>query len=701
MRRITLTGLVLIWLAFAQVPKPFISGPVSAGASKLEGNFSPLPAGVAPQLELLVAGQSSPANFDVNLARGTFSASADKPFAAGEKISVRLTAAGAKQESDSLEVQKVFPPELLAIDAIYGASKITVRFKPVRQPAGKLSLNVQVDQSQEFPHTISADDAPKGTTDVTLRVPLFSNTNLPRVRVTPAVSSGEPGKAMEVEAAPAAVRVKGPLTEGDYVISGSTHPSVKRVCVAVFGGGLSGAAAEGAISRAVTEVRTCPDAGRRLFEQKVEDYGTKREAGKARTKSVAQATEKTPEILAAEELQAVAPVGGPLLEEQEVAVDAKTGLFEFKLSRPLPNGAVALVREVLTEGRRGPEVAIGGPDPIYVNSAGLDWGRVRGVFTVGAAIGQANESFGRADPYVGFYVDGPFFNHLIAKSIDPKTAPKVRDLFDNKPAGIALHWLAAVRLTQTGTVGEIGAIAPTLQQAQSAVFMAGLYAPIRFRGFDWVYRGTQYSAYFAPLGKIGVTALKDGVLLKRTTTSSVNKLNPCPDGVDCDAVAIKDGPKTTLTRSMGSAPFASYGLRLGVMSYEFMGVTRRNRQVAPDPVMYVDLMWGPNQAYTTPGRADSTKEVSDNLVARTRTTTTTKLQGFTFEPRFSAEARMKLPYIPAEVGVDINQNWKAPVAGIASASPDDAKIAFTDFRFVFGFRLDAAKSLFPIFAKKK
>ncbi len=695
MKQILLTAItcfVFVSGASAQAPKPFLHGPVSEGVSAVEGNFNPLASGTAPLLDLLVDGRRVPAEFEVNLTRGTFAVEADDPFEAGKMVSVRLTVNGSTATSDAIKVSTVTPLTVLSVDAVYGAAKIAVRMKPIARPAAKYSLDVAVADSQNFRYPLSADELMKGAADIPLQSPLLARDAYPVVTVTPQVLS-KYGEARTVTAEPAGIRLKAPLTEGDTVITGSAHSSVKRVCVAVFGGGVTDADAKDPGDPAPV-VRNCREAARRIYDGRVAAIQGKSTDQRFQALAAADIPEKR---------AALDEVSGPLLEEQEVTPDAKTGAFEFKLSRPLPAGASIFAREVLVDAPGGVQVALGGPDPVRVDSAGLDWGRVRGVFTVGASIGQTNNSFAKADPYVGFYLDGPFFNNLIAKydKPDPKRA-RPRDLFGTKKFGISAHWLTAVRLTQTGTLTEIGGVTPGLQQAQSAVFMGGLYVPMRVSGMDWVYRGTQYSAYVAPLAKAGVTAVRDGVALGRTVTTVTTKIDPCPMGIDCIGTAKKEGPTEKFTRSNGTAPFAGLGVRLGVMSYEFMGATRRNRQVAPDPVMYLDLLWGPNQAYTSPGELVSRPpRDARNTATGTVTTTSVQSQNFTFESRFSVEARAKLPYIPAEIGVDVNQNWRRPVASLAGAPDDGGKIQYTDFRFIVGFRLDAAKTLFPIFAKKK
>ena len=213
---------------------------------------------------------------------------------------------------------------------------------------------------------------------------------------------------------------------------------------------------------------------------------------------------------------------------------------------------------------------------------------------------------------------------------------------------------------------------------------------------DWMYRGTQYSAFVAPLVKGGATVVKDGVALSQTTTTVVEQ----PAGCTSASCAVTQSA-TTYSRASGPAPFTGYGFRVGVMKYTLLGIRTANRQIASDPVMYLDLTWGKNQAYPTPG-ATGPPTTKVNTSQGITTTTTTQTQSFDFQTRVAMEARIKVPYLPAEIGSDVNFNWRHPIRGLADApSGGMAAINYTDFRFIFGFHFDVPKAMAAILGAAK
>jgi len=207
---------------------------------------------------------------------------------------------------------------------------------------------------------------------------------------------------------------------------------------------------------------------------------------------------------------------------------------------------------------------------------------------------------------------------------------------------------------------------------------------------DWMYRGTQYSAFVAPLVKGGATVVKDGVALSQTTTTVVQQ----PAGCTSASCAVTQSTPT-YSRASGPAPFTGYGFRVGVMKYTLLGIRTANRQIASDPVMYLDLTWGKNQAYPTPG-AMGQRVVKSSTNQGITTTTTTQTQSFDFQTRVAMEARIKVPYLPAEIGSDVNFNWRHPVRGLADAPVGTPTINYTDFRFIFGFHFDVPKAMAAI-----
>ncbi len=666
------------------------------------------------------------ADFLVNLEHGTFEVTVRPPLTQKQKIRVELSVAGTTMSSDLVTVAD--KPEdtkltLLNVEALYGASKVVVVFEPVAKAVGQPKVQLKFDNIFDFLAEIKEADLKAGRAEVALPTPLLGNGEL-NAKAIP----GDSSKSVAPIAASIQLSQR-PLRDGDRVISGSTHSSVERICVAVVGAGFDSDDFARTRSKGAG---LYPCDSQRRAEQRIQVTSLRMQTAAPVVNKVRKAATETPaktlgELFAVEErsnlslgndmlaltakeagqflsldrraaYDIISEVSGPLLEEKEAAIDKSTGQFEIKLDRPLAAGSKIFVRQIFPNALGGKQVSQVGPDVVEVEPSGLDIGRARMFLTVGATVSQSNESFGKADPYVAFTGDGTFFNHLVAKQGADSVqsgrdgAATVTSMFDSKKWGVSLHWTAGLRLTQTGQLTGAGA-SPTLQAAQSGVFYAGLYLPTRINGMDWTYKGGQYSAFFAPLVKAGVTTVRDGIALQKVTTKTETSIDPCPVQ-DCSAFKKTDTPDPKITRVAGPAPFAGYGFRVGVMKYDLIGRTLRNRQISPDPVIYLDLLWGQNQAYVTPGQ--TTSKVTTSTDRGILTKTTTDVMGFTYETRLAVETRIKIPYMPAELGVDINNNWRKPLRSTISGD----KINFTDFRVILGFRVDLAKTLSSIVDKK-
>jgi len=707
-----------------QAPTPFLPGPIESGATVIEGRYDPLERGVAPDLKLLATEGAEGefrlvhAEFSVNLVRGIFTATLKTALKHPQKVKVRLRIGSTDAESLPVAVSEApgsTELTLTGVEAIYGAAKVTVFFDAESKVVGQPMVRVTYNES-----TVSArlteDQLKAGRTEIALPAALVADSGPPPVTVT-----AEPGgKKMTVSPNVAAVQVDLPLREGDTTITGSAHSTVQRVCVAVLGGAVGVGDAPRLDDRLKTPARNCHESLRvsQLVNASALVAITRVKATtppptenvKTALKAMSplqSLDDKQLTLLASRESgelrDSLFDLSGLLIAEMEVAVDERSHKFKFDLPRPLDAGSKVLIREVFPNPRgAGPEVALAGPDPVIVDSAGVDLGRVRAFFTAGGAVSQSSNSFGKAEPYLAFSADGSVWNYLVTKGGSPRAGAEkdgnqfLRDLFNDAPLGFSLHLAAGARLTQTGTVTAIGAAPSGLQAAQSTVLFGGLYLPVRGRGMDWVHRGIQYSSFLAPLAKAGVTALKDGVLLSRTTTSTAIKIEPCPIA-DCSAFTKTTASDPKLAFGRGTATFYGFGFRAGVMKYTVVGNSLRNHQVAPDPIMYVDVTWGEDKAFVTPGPIATTQQADVNARLGTTTETTTKVQSFAFGRRLAVEARLKIPYLPAEIGADLNFNKSEPLTALAGS---DSTGNYTDFRFIVGIRLDVAKALATVLGRK-
>jgi DNA-binding protein Fis len=709
--------------AQSRAPKPFLQRTIEAGATELQGNYDPLGPGIAPGLRLYAAEKNSSefrpvvAAFAVDFMKGVFTISLEQPVEAEQRLKVLISVGQSSNESDAVQVErKAETTKLTLLDgsALYGASKLTVVFKPPSKVVGKPTVCVQYT-SHAFDAEIKDDQLKAGSAEIPLPSPLIDPWGPPSVTINSPPCDSITGSITFVPVAAAVQVVPLPLREGSTAITGTTDSSVQRVCLAVLGGAISaGDIPQLSHTSIMAPPRNCHEAMRtfRLAKTFVLLEKTKTPTTTVATiKTLRPATmqglsqdvldrlaEQPTDLLR----DSVADLSGMVLMEMEAPVDEKTHTFKFDLDRPLEAGSKVLVRQVFPTAPGGVQVALAGPDPIVVDSSGLDLGRVRAFFTAGAAISQSSDSFGKADPYLAFSMDGNLFNMNLVSKRDPKRISGdddnqiLRDLFSNRSFGASIHWTVGARLTQTGSLTAQASSTPSLQSVQSSLLYAGLYAPLRVRGMDWVYRGTQFSSFFAPLAKVGVTAIKDGVVRSRTTSSTVTTLDPCPIA-DCSQFAKTVAADPKLSYANGPAPFYGLGFRVGVMKYDLLGSRLNSRQIAPDPIMYMDVTWGQNQAYVTPGTVAINTQTSADKLAGTLATTTTKVQGFTTDRRLAVEARLKIPYLPAEIGADVNLNKEAPLTPLVGA---DSKISFTDFRFFFGFRMDVAKVLSTVTGKK-
>lgn len=715
-----LLGLLLPLTLFAQSPAISLMGPITEGDKTIQGAYTDVAPDSLSGFTLESADRSNKfnaviADFTINLQQRTFTATSKSAFTAKEQIRVSLP--GTKVVSTPLTVQAVPPLNIQSVQAFYGTSSITINFSSgsptVKISAQSKDANCNPATIFETTVTIPAKDIAAGASTISLPQALVTKSGLGTLQLLI--------NDKEYPVLHAVVNVAAPLHDGDKTITGTAGPTVKKVCVAVFAEGHEApptnyvyppTSCSSVYKRLASLYKSAADvalkADKKTAEADLEPfrqrYSAQANGLSAITlkETVVQDSEGLPKRKADESAHSAIEYSGPLLEQQEMAVDANAHTFTFNLQNGLTANSTVFVREVFSDNPEGELVSFNGPQPITVDPTGLDLGRVRAYLTVGASLSESSKSFGQADPYVCFKVDGNFFSKWIrhnyetySKKYDGGTKPPQNyDLFDKSPFGMSIHWTASIALNQTGAVS---ADSVSLSPSQSTLFQAGLYVPMRVSGMDWTYQGLQYSAYIAPIVKGGATVVKDGVALSMSTTTVSTTLTSC-------TASCTLAPTSTVAfaRSTGPAPFTAYGLRVGVMKYTVLGNVIRNRQIASDPVIYLDVTWGKNQVYPTPGAITTSapKVVTDG---NSITTTTVTTQSFDFKTRVALEGRIKLPYLPAELGADVNFNWKNPVRGLVSAPTGDAiaSINYTDFRLILGFHFDVAKAMSTILGAGK
>lgn len=315
-------------------------------------------------------------------------------------------------------------------------------------------------------------------------------------------------------------------------------------------------------------------------------------------------------------------------------------------------------------------------------SALLDFGRLRGYFSLGGAVSQNRASFSQVDTFVGFTTDSRVAGWVIRKPKDgeKEASPSSMQLrnfrfqanaFTDARVGFRLATTGATTAS-TATGGQT--IVPPFQRPdqltfssdQPGYFQIGLHAPMSSAGMDWRSDGKLFSFFTGPIVKWGVQALDQPLVVARTVT--IDKSKPETD----------NGRFTTVREESrrGALPFWAYGVRFGIYGYDLIGRAARHRQVTNDPIGYLDFTFGRARAYRS---YQFTRTLND---AKTLETVTIDSH---VRNRFSIEGRLKVPALPALVGIDVN---------VRGTDSDDEP---NEFRFVLAFRVDAQKALGRVF----
>ena len=284
-------------------------------------------------------------------------------------------------------------------------------------------------------------------------------------------------------------------------------------------------------------------------------------------------------------------------------------------------------------------------------------------------MGQSNGSFAQADPYLSFYTEAAAYNgSLLNKKDVDKLSPT--------DFGWALHLFSEGRLSQSAVVlpGLSDSVKASAEQKQSVWFQLGAYIPLRVAGMDWWKDGHLNTFTFGPLVKYGAAWVDGGVLTKQTVTTYPPELSTLRG-----PVAGKSD--TSPTHEKQALPFYGTGARFGFYRYELLENVRRNRQLAPELLGYVDYIFGQDRSLQTPFLFSETK-ATDNSIGKSVT-------GYRVEPRHMLETRLKIPNMPVMVGLDASFGNKGSLQ-----SP-------TVLRFVITTRLDAASAIGKLFGAAK
>ncbi len=644
-----------------------------------------------------------------------------KALSAGEIVTLTQTIGGLESPpSAGYRVPAIAPPsvEILSAQAFLAYNLVPVTFKVSHADTVTFKIFGGPNCSERrVTQEVSGDELKKGKADIALAGPLDSSENLCLTYLASHKGALDKAGVFKVDVIGLDFRLDGPPTEGQQELKGKAGSFIKGMVVYVLGGAFPESRIPAKeLSPTLDKLKTNFKA-RLNIETIQRGPATSIPLGMSYLQLKSRLNEVTGDLREEDppkpknQKKSLLTPNQKSEEEKDYAANdlrdeifhdsasIEKGAFTFTLKQRLEAGQ-RLVICALVENEPGLSRPFCDERNHVVQSVAIDFGRLRAYFSAGTVISAQDGSFGKAAPYLAFNADFAFANALISK-IEKKSLPLVAgdakpavdscealDCLKNRRFGFSLHAFLDVRLTQAATDSKAAtpltavAVGPTPQQA--GVAQMGFYLPMRVSGMDWVYRGTQYSAYFAPVGKFGITHLKDGVILNSqdvtTKTTVQDLLRP-----DAAAKVTNSDPATKSNATQNALPFYGYGLRLGLMRYELMGRTLKNRQIAPDNSAYVDFTYGQNGIYrrkVEDAAVQSLPRITTDNMLRTTVQTTSTNTSHLLVPGFNIEGRMKLPYLPAQIGVDIFLHRRLPDQSASS-----------DFRFILGFRVDVAKAL--------
>jgi hypothetical protein len=387
----------------------------------------------------------------------------------------------------------------------------------------------------------------------------------------------------------------------------------------------------------------------------------------------------------------------PLQRSEPVEVTATN--FTVSLERPLNAGDCVVAVPVFPKAiDYVPESVI--THPAEVQSTLLDWGRVRGYFTIGGGISQYRKQFSEVDTFIGFTSDTRIWGNVLEP--DPlrvitreKSQVKGDDDLGGGIAGLKrfrfqvnlfMDARVAVKVAETGasTTAADATTAPSVitpptqlayNSRQPGFFQFGIHLPMSYQGMDWTHRGKQYSMFVSPIFKAGGATYDDGQVIYRHVVYDLNKLE-------------KDGRYEVHANEVctGVLPFWGTGTRIGFFEYTRLGKQFREQQVANDLVGYFDFTYGRDRGFLSYrfDRQPIGGDAAAGLLQRGSLEVWSAMR-----PRYSIEARLKVPYLPALIGVDANIRTRSRA--------DEPNM----LRFVVAFRIDAQRALSRVFGQIK
>lgn len=688
--RLSLSLLTLTLLSAADFPKPAISAGIEKGSKEIRGTISR----ATGTLELQIDGNSVvPLRHLVDAKRLEFELELETALKTKNKVRLRHV-----DGADSSEwVEKTIDPSntpavaITAVEALYGSNKIRVFFAPLEAATESASVEVTACEESRL-RTFSAEDLKKTSVEITLDRRLFCGA-LKSVTLT-ALRKGADQEAeakateSQLKVLLPVIRVDEPVKEGDATISGLAGDSIGKVWVRVYSGWhLRPVKDEAEAVTVLPSLQTQQSTGQKQQQDPKQPQQQSGAAQQATKQSLIQ--------------DAMACTDDPV-QSAEALVDS--GRFTAQLGSRL-NAADCVVVEAIFPGQlEASTTQTVTSAPVRVKSVLLDWGRVRGYFSVGGAVSHYQQQFSQVDTFIGFTADTRVLGWILdKKKLRPREAKGSNEWSDSSlplksfraQLNLFTEARVSVRLADvgTGTTGQAGGVdAPpdrpdqlNFGANQPGYFQVGLHAPISVAGMDWYHNGQVFSLFAAPIVKFGGQTNDKEVVLSRRVAVDASK--PSTDAARF-AYLRNESRK-------GVLPFYGYGFRFGLFRYDLLGTRLAHRQLANDPLGYIDFTWGQAKAYRsyryTYIAKDGTRTVFDgpqnNLDLQHGLAGEVKELQIDSEirPRLNIEGRLKVPYLPALIGVDFD---------VRNPSRDSEPNLL---RFVLAFRIDAQRALGKVF----
>jgi hypothetical protein len=707
---------------------PQIMGQPAVADQTIAGKFTIYPA-CTPSLELFIRDRLiKPVRLLIEGSRGEFEIQLADPLVDGDTLKVRHSCGGNQADSPvvTVKTQPTPPVKIRSTEATYGAGKVRIFFEAIPSSVVSATLTVKTCL-EETVRKLTADELKKTDLEVTLARNLFcspdpKDTSTADAKNSAALTVSRKGASagedkQKISIGFPQLQLDAPLREGTTRLTGKAGSGIVKVAIVVYSGWITNT--NGASQGGSKATKGCDAACLQRIEELaarvrvLEQKGIKPEQAPGNDVRIltipnrARLPEETQGPPAVDASPGLLDQPTPDQQRAEVACNTSEldqvkeeavaeGVFVTTLTRPLQAGECVQVLPIYAtppifeDG--SPRIAFVTP-PEIVKPVLEDWARLRGYFSLGAAIDHYNEQFNRQDYFIGWTSDALIGGKVVDKINGRAGASYLRkvryhfNVFSEARVRIALATgnANAGNAMPGATVTTQRLLPPNLQAAQAGFFQIGLHLPVSWKGMDFVNRGQQFSFFVSPIVKLGGESLDRDLV---TYQLKQNFGSTTPNG--------------TIHREesrRGVLPLWGYGARFGLYKYEIFGDLKqlRNRQVTNDPIGYVDFTWGKahsfrSYTYKYSRRVPTAGNPSNIQVSEVSNFQQIELEGLvsteimsTVKRRFAIEGRLKLFTLPALIGVDYNVRTNS-----SDWEPNQ-------LRFVLAFRIDAQRALGRLF----